>query len=770
MKKFIKIIFLFFILPIGWYFLFKLPLFQGLENKTLSLRYGLRGNLKQEAICKKMQKAPLQTSCIVLNESSLNAIGGSPIPMSVYAKCIYALQKYAKPKAVASDIFFGEKHFSNLVDPTKIQWDEALCHQYLSSTTNVILGGWFNCSGKANEIYFNGRHPLPLIKDGFTDFSRIKMPLLPNTKMIGEKVKLGMINPNISTDVEQTVFWIPLYARTQAGIYYTLALQILRQAFFPQCDMDIYGDDTSTETYHGQHAILFLQDETKVEKVIPLGQRQLLEINWFNSWDSSPDAKIDIVSVLKNFSVLENSSNKDISQIQEAKQFFAQFNDNIIFITDISGDAQKIKTPVDNVFVPSIHAHINTLKTLYYEMYIKHLPEWGVFLVCLLLNFLIVSVISYPETFSKYTKIFIGVIVIYFLSIFYLFGVLFTDLHLILPLIPAIGIVFTFWGFGSVNQMLLERKQRIRLKHIFSNYLSPQIVSTMLTQQEDPQLGGVQKNLTTFFSDIQNFSTFSELFDPGSLVRLMNEYLTEVTDIITNAGGTLDKYIGDAVVAMFGAPFDLENHPMKACMAAFAIQERQIYLRERWARDHKNWPAEVFSMRTRIGLNTGDAIVGNMGSSSRFNFTMMGDTVNLGARCESGAKAYGVYTMLSEDTYKNLLITPHPFVFRFVDRIVVKGRKKPVSTYELVGLKNNLKQTTLDGLQLFEHGLHFYLARNWDKATDCFKKSAMMELLQPGRDIGVSTNPSLVFLSRCRYFKENPPEENWDGTFIMKTK
>jgi adenylate cyclase len=159
-----------------------------------------------------------------------------------------------------------------------------------------------------------------------------------------------------------------------------------------------------------------------------------------------------------------------------------------------------------------------------------------------------------------------------------------------------------------------------------------------------------------------------------------------------------------------------------------------------------------------------------MGSSSRFNFTMMGDTVNLGARCESGAKAYGVYTMLSEDTYKNLLITPHPFVFRFVDRIIVKGRKQPVSTYELVGLKNNLPQTILDGLQLFEHGLHFYLARNWDKAVDCFNKSATMELLQPGRDIGVSTNPSLVFLSRCRYFKENPPEENWDGTFIMKTK
>ena len=250
----------------------------------------------------------------------------------------------------------------------------------------------------------------------------------------------------------------------------------------------------------------------------------------------------------------------------------------------------------------------------------------------------------------------------------------------------------------------------------------------------------------------------------------MNEYLTEVTNVIIEEGGTLDKYIGDAVVAMFSAPFKLPNHPLNACIAACKIQDKQVLLRERWQRERKQWPQEIFNMRTRIGLCSGNAIVGNMGSNTRFNFTMMGDTVNIGARCESGAKTYGVYTLVSEDTYKEVLTVPNPLVFRFIDRIVVKGRQHPIGIYELVGLKQNLKQNTFDCLELFEQGIHHYLSRNWTQAIQYFEKSAILETFVPGRDVGISTNPSLTFINRCKSMMNDVPDKNWDGVFVMKTK
>ena len=149
---------------------------------------------------------------------------------------------------------------------------------------------------------------------------------------------------------------------------------------------------------------------------------------------------------------------------------------------------------------------------------------------------------------------------------------------------------------------------------------------------------------------------------------------------------------------------------------------------------------------------------------------MMGDTVNIGARCESGAKAYGVYTLVSEDTYKEVITVPNQLVFRFIDRIIVKGRQHPLGVYELVGLERYLKQSTFDCIELFEKGIHNYLSRNWAEAIQCFEKSATMEPFIPGRDPGIFTNPSIVFINRCQYMQQYPPADDWEGVFVMKTK
>ena len=768
-KGFSKIFLAFFAIPILWQLSQHCQWVQNLENYTLHFRYFLRGSINEEKLAETSKKTLPNIVCVNVDNSSLKVMGEQPIPMSYYTKAMYAIQKYADPVVIATNIFFGEKQYSTLIDPHKVQVDEQACYYYFSQLKNTIVGGWFNCNGKSNQTFLRNEYPLPLIKLGFVDFLKIKDPILPSTKIVSDNVLIGLNNISSSTNYEENVRWLPLYARTQNGIFYGLSVEALHLYLNGNGSLDIRGDDATTETYHGKHVILFLDKDIAVVKQIPLSQRQLLEINWFSTWEKSFTQKVNLESVLKHCDVLD-SKNTLPAEKKESDEFFKQFNQAVVFLSNTIDESNLIKTLIDSGKAPSISAHINAFKTIYWDAYIQHLPAWGEFLIIFVLNFFIASLTLYPEIFSKYTRLFFSNIIIYFLLAFYLFGVYSVNLHIELPVIAPLGSILTFWSLGTVYQLIVERRQRLRLKRVFGNYLSPELVSTMLKQQDDPQLGGVERNLTAFFSDIQSFSTFSELLDPKSLVTLMNEYLTEVTNTIINEGGTLDKYIGDAVVAMFGAPFALENHPLRACMAACKIQEKQAMLREKWTREHSNWPEQIFQMRTRIGLCSGNAIVGNMGSETRFNFTMMGDTVNIGARCESGAKAYGIYTLVSEDTYKEVINVPNQLIFRFVDRIVVKGRQHPLGVYELVGLKSFLKQPTFDCIELFEKGIHNYLSRNWAEAIQCFEKSATMEPFIPGRDPGIFTNPSIVFMNRCQYMQQYPPTDDWEGVFVMKTK
>jgi adenylate cyclase len=236
-------------------------------------------------------------------------------------------------------------------------------------------------------------------------------------------------------------------------------------------------------------------------------------------------------------------------------------------------------------------------------------------------------------------------------------------------------------------------------------------------------------------------------------------------------GGTLDKYIGDAVIAMYGAPLALHDHAYRACVAAIRVQQRNAELRQKWRHEGEKWPVIVHSLQTRIGLNSGNVVVGNMGSHSRFNYTMMGDNVNLAARMESGAKTYGVYVMATEAT--KLACEEHGgdrVVFRFLDRIVVKGRTQPVPVYEIVGFKETISESIAKCIRSFDIGMQAYLARDWASATAAFRQSSENEPNQPGRSVGVEINPSLVMIARCEYLEQHPPGTDWSGVYVMKEK
>ena len=332
----------------------------------------------------------------------------------------------------------------------------------------------------------------------------------------------------------------------------------------------------------------------------------------------------------------------------------------------------------------------------------------------------------------------------------------------ILPIVaPIVGIVLTYSG-NVIYQFLHEQKDKKFLKATFGTYIAPKIIDKMYEEKQAPKLGGVEGYHTAFFSDIQNFSTFSEALEPERMVALMNEYLTVMTDVILSHEGTLDKYIGDAIVAFYGAPAPVLNQEKKSCETALAMQDALGDLRKKWESEG-DWPEIVYSMLHRIGLNSGKMVTGNMGSEVRMNYTMMGDTVNLAARLESSAKQYGIYTFVGENVYE---ATKDDFMFRFIDFVQVKGKSIPVKVYELLSWKDEADLSAMELIKMFEDGLDHYFQQKWDDAINLFKMAEEKEEKFKTRN----TNPSAVFIERCNLFKDNPPGKEWDGVWTMTSK
>jgi len=358
------------------------------------------------------------------------------------------------------------------------------------------------------------------------------------------------------------------------------------------------------------------------------------------------------------------------------------------------------------------------------------------------------------------------------------------------------GNLFTFVS-SLIFKLLTEERDRRFLHKTFNAYLAPEIIKDMFKKRTMPALGGENKHATAYFTDIVGFSTFSEKLSPRHLLELLNEYLSVMTGILTGENGTLDKYIGDAIVAFFGAPTPVPDHSLRACRVAIKMQKGLAALREKWAsamvaegdpaRNLKNvppeiwapghkWPIIVHGMKMRIGINTGDLIVGNMGSDLRMNYTMMGDAVNLAARLEAAAKQYGVFILASEATMKdevqgengNLMKVEDFVAARLIDRVVVVGRSTPVNIYELIDMKESLTDHDRALVEAYSEGMRNYFAMNWDQAILYFRQAEMLERF-PGEKI----TPSKLLISRCLEYREKPPVsqgQEWDGVYTLTKK
>ncbi|MFT4551887.1 MAG: class 3 adenylate cyclase/CHASE2 domain-containing sensor protein [Chlamydiales bacterium] len=332
----------------------------------------------------------------------------------------------------------------------------------------------------------------------------------------------------------------------------------------------------------------------------------------------------------------------------------------------------------------------------------------------------------------------------------------------------AIGITVILVNF------FVEGREKRFMTDAFKSYMSPELIEQMVDSGVSPKLGGEENVLTAYFTDIQSFSSFSEMLgSPTKLVELLNEYLEAMTTILLNNGGTLDKYEGDAIIAFIGAPLPSPNHAYAGCVIGLKMQDQLDELRAKWTSEGDKWPQIVKDMRMRIGVNSGPIVTGNMGCAVRMNYTMMGDAVNLAARLEEGAKQYGVFTMCSQDTL-DLAAPSGNLLYRPIDKVKVMGKSIPVVTYELLWIdKDDAPEDRLKLAQLFTEGKDLYEQQKWDEAIAKFEECMPYEIHHPDRNGGCKTTPSHVFIKRSEGFKENPPVplgEEWDGVYTATSK
>ncbi|MCH8209311.1 MAG: adenylate/guanylate cyclase domain-containing protein, partial [Nitrospinae bacterium] len=506
------------------------------------------------------------------------------------------------------------------------------------------------------------------------------------------------------SEKDDLVRWVPMVMEHGEYLFPSLSLQLLQQATQLPLAVRIapYGVDS-----------LRLGDT-----VIPASDRGDFLVNYFGpAYTFTHYSATDVLS---------------------GKTGAAELQNKIVLVGGTAAAMHDIHASPFGPF-PGVEGHAHIIESIIQEDYLMR-PEWLLLLDLLVIIFsglvLGIMAMSLPA-YSMALFLFVGISG-YLAADWYLFTQKGIWIHAVFPVLSQI---FVYSGITLYRFIFDEREKRF-IKGAFGQYLSPKVVEQLVDDPSMLKLGGERKVLTAFFSDVAGFSKISESLSPDQLVELLNNYLTEMTDILMNYDGTVDKFEGDAIISFFGAPVHFKDHARRCCFAALDMQKRLSELRTQWKREGKH---ELF---VRIGLNTGPMVVGNMGSKTRMDYTMMGDSVNLAARLEGVNKQYMTSTMISEFTYEE---AKDDIEVRELDSIRVVGKKQPVRIYELIGRKGEVDDKRREILPEFNKGLEHYKKRQWEEGITCFEN-----ILNVHDDDG----PSLVYFDRCIMFQNYPPDDD----------
>jgi adenylate cyclase len=497
-----------------------------------------------------------------------------------------------------------------------------------------------------------------------------------------------------------------------------------------------------------KEVVELMVNDSEGEKIvsIPVDEEGRLAVNYAGPRYMFPHlSAVEVISDKPTLTVLQRVNGRVTERTVNKAEFL---KDKLVLLGATAVGIFDLRvTPFDENF-PGLETHANVLDNLIRNDFMLSPSDEVVKmpLFMLLLGLLLSLILKKIGAVAGLLSSAVTATALYYIDQKFLFGRGLV-IAIVLPLIMSLSIyvMVTFYKY------LTEERKKKALKGTFEKYVSPSIVNEILAAPGNIELGGKKVRMSVMFSDVRGFTTISEKLDPQVLTKVLNTYLTPMTKLVFDNKGTLDKYMGDAIMAFFGAPVTDPDHAKYACRCALQMMEklREIQIDFK----AKNMP----EIDIGIGINTGEMNVGNMGSDIVRSYTVMGDSVNLGSRLEGINKEYGTHIIISEFTYEDI---KNEFVCREVDRVRVKGKRLPVRIFELVA-EGKVDDKTQKLLKYFSAGYDLYLKQDWTAALTEFNAALATE----SKD-----SPTQLFIERCQTYLELPPPSDWDGVYEMKTK
>jgi adenylate cyclase len=695
-----------------------------------------------------------------IDDYSIKSLDSWPIDRKHWATLVRKLKTYGA-KIIAFDVFFGEQSKTcNGYNPDDdiakaIEEFHEIPNNRVILPYNLEVYGQENLKSVPEDLYVLSLSANAPEGGAKLSSSEISNSVYPFQKLIDTEVSLGFIQ--MKPDRDGIVRHYKAVTKAYDEIY-VQSLSLMAYQHYSG-ELDESEDDmslemaSSVEEDEGPKTMLDLTTTEEAKLVTNKGILHLniygeTKIRWTGDGTTFPRASIyDIMT-----------------KADDDQKMIDLFKDTIVFVGSTAYGAYDLRhTPVDPM-LPGVYVHMHFFKMLLDGYLWREITDsvymtWAILLLSIAV-LLLVQMKGNP--ILDLVTVTALVVAIYYY-----------DVHVLIPGGYETRLFFTFFAIIGCYSWITflhfhsANEDKVFLKSAFGSYISPELIDEMYSKGQAPALGGESGIRTAYFTDIQSFSTFSEKLSATELVELLNEYLTVMTDILLEEGGTLDKYEGDAIIAFFGAPMPLEDHAERACMVAHRMQEALVLLRDKWTKEGDKWPQIVHEMRMRIGINSGEIVTGNMGSKSRMNYTMMGDSVNLAARLEESAKQYGIFTQVSMETKQ---LAGDKFLWRELDTIKVVGKSIPVTTYDLLGLKETAQDFLHELASKFKKGIEYYKMQKWDEALAIFEETKLLEYVRFPSLEGKKTNPSEIYIERCLEYKKNPPSADWDGVYTLTSK
>ena len=718
--------------------LIKYPFIKQLENWTYDARlnFTLPNTIDDRIVI------------IDIDENSLAEVGRWPWGRDKLARIVDNLFDYYKADVVGFDIVFAEKDESSGLekfeylartslknDPLFLQALEeirpSLRHDEIFADSlvgkDVVLGYYFKTNLQEGETGVTGLLPPALTKMDVQWNERLPINKAVgyggNLEILQASAKSGGYFDNPFVDADGVFRRVPLVQSYEGYLFASLALAIT-QTYFDDADIELAVE---TEGTRGGKEYYALETIDLKNHRIPVDANGAVFVPYRGRQGS--------FIYISAHEVLSRKINPQVLQ------------DKIVLVgTSAPGLLDLRSTPVQNIY-PGVEVHANIISGILDDR-IKHKPAWTVGYEFVLLVLIAVSMalllpLVSPLLAAAGTA---GLTVVVLAGTFIAW-----NSNLILPLASPLMLILLLFMLHMSYGFFIESRGKRQLAHLFGHYIPPELVDEMSASPEEYSLEGENREMTVLFSDVRGFTSISEGMDPKQLTQLMNALLTPMTRVIHKNRGTIDKYMGDAIMSFWGAPLADSEHARHALYAAMEMIEELKIMQADFKR--RGWP----EVNIGIGLNTGDMNVGNMGSEFRMAYTVLGDAVNLGSRLEGLTKNYGVNIIVSEST-KNAI---PEFVFRELDLVRVKGKNEPVAIFEPVGHKNDLEKSVTSEITAYKKALLNFRAQSWDRAeVDFFNLNR--------------TNPERklyqVYLDRIAFYRNNPPGDDWDGVFTHTSK